>query len=106
MTDTIRNVKLFSNVTRLRILTLLSYHSMNVKQLSNILKIYQSKLSHQLTILRKNKVLKTKKRGRFINYSLETQEKISPIFKVIYKSLVRESLFQKDLNNARKLLKK
>ncbi|HDS09979.1 MAG TPA: ArsR family transcriptional regulator [Firmicutes bacterium] len=100
------SLKIFSNDTRLRILNLLSYHPMNVKQLSQILKIYQSKLSHQLLILRSHKILKTRKRGRFIIYSIDAPISISPLFKIIFKSMHIESTYQKDITAARKLLHK
>ena len=61
---------IFTNPTRLRILYTLLDGEKCVKKICEILDINQSTCSHQLKLLRQYKVVKIKRDGRFIRYSL------------------------------------
>ena len=63
-----------SDITRLRIITCLSISDMCVSDLSNLLKINQTTVSHQLKLLRDNKLVKYKRVGKILLYSLATKQ--------------------------------
>lgn len=63
--------KIFSDSTRIRILYSLYDSEKNVTQISNILNMNQSAISHQLRILKSNKLVKSKRKGKTILYSLD-----------------------------------
>ena len=62
--------KMFSDATRLKIFSVLSKKSCSVKDLSNILDMSQSAISHQLSTLRKLNLVTFKKVGLNVFYSL------------------------------------
>ncbi|MCD6450522.1 MAG: winged helix-turn-helix transcriptional regulator [Thermotogaceae bacterium] len=61
---------IFSDPTRLKILHALLDGEKCVKKISEIVGLNQSTCSHQLKILRQHKVVKIKREGRFVRYSL------------------------------------
>lgn len=63
-----------SDVTRIRILSALSIRDMCVTDLSNVLDLNQTTLSHQLRFLKTVKVLQTKRTGKNILYSIQNQK--------------------------------
>lgn len=62
--------KVFGDTTRIRILHLLSINEICVHEISSILDISQSAISHQLKILRDTKLVKPRKAGKHVYYSL------------------------------------
>ena len=62
--------KIFGDSTRIRILFVLSDSEVNVNDLAAILNMTQSAVSHQLKILKQNKLVKSKRDGKSIIYSL------------------------------------
>ncbi len=62
--------KTFSDNTRLRILDALVDKELCVNEISNLLDISQSAISHQLNKLRNSNLVKTKKIGKNVYYSL------------------------------------
>lgn len=62
--------RIFGDSTRLSILSLLSEGEKNVSDLSEELSMQQSAVSHQLTVLRNSKLVKTRREGKSIFYSL------------------------------------
>ena len=72
--------KVFGDITRIRILHLLSLKEICVHEISAILDISQSAVSHQLKILRQNKLVKPRKDGKHVYYSL-TDDHVLQIFK-------------------------
>ena len=60
----------FSDPTRLKILSCLSMSELCVNDLSNILNINQTTISHQLKILKSQNLIKSRRNGKIINYSL------------------------------------
>lgn len=62
--------KVFADVTRLRILHLLSLKELCVHEIATILDLSQSSVSHQLKVLRNVKLVKPRKVGKCVYYSL------------------------------------
>lgn len=60
----------FSDNTRLRIISCLSICDMCVNDLSNLLHINQTTVSHQLKILRSEKIVSFRRDGKILLYSL------------------------------------
>ena len=62
--------KVFSDETRLKILNSLLYSELCVCDISEVLEMSHSSISHQLKILRDMKLVKTRKVGKSVYYSL------------------------------------
>lgn len=62
--------KVFSDETRLKILNSLLYSELCVCDISQLLEMTHSSISHQLKILRDMKLVKTRKLGKSVYYSL------------------------------------
>ena len=63
--------KNFSDSTRIRILYCLIEKERNVTEISELLNINQSAVSHQLRILKNSKLIKNRRSGKSIYYSLD-----------------------------------
>ena len=63
--------KVFGDATRIRILILLSRQDLCVGELAEALNMTQSAVSHQLRVLRQNDLVKTRKDGKSVCYSLD-----------------------------------
>lgn len=61
----------FSDSTRIKIITALSISDMCVNDLSIVLDINQTTLSHQLKLLRQNNIVTSFRSGKTIYYSLK-----------------------------------
>lgn len=61
----------FSDSTRLKILSCLSLYDMCVNDLSVLLNVNQTTVSHQLQILRSEKIVEYRRVGKVIIYSLQ-----------------------------------
>ena len=105
MSQVSKKFKVFSNGTRLRILNLLKLSPMYVNFLSEVMRIYQSKLSHQLLILKQAKLVKARKKGKVVTYSLHIPNEYKTLFKLVSKSFLTEKVFIKDIEKAKKKLK-
>lgn len=62
--------KVFSDTTRLRILEVLLQKETYVGDISNKIKVSPSAVSHQLSYLRSTNLVKTRKEGQIIYYSI------------------------------------
>ena len=62
--------KVFGESTRIRILFVLSSAEVCVCDLARVLNMTQSAISHQLRILKQNKLVKSRREGKSIFYSL------------------------------------
>lgn len=62
--------KVFGDSTRIRILFVLSSAEVCVCDLANVLNMTQSAISHQLRILKQNKLVKSRREGKSVFYSL------------------------------------
>ena len=65
--------KIFGDPTRIKILYALFQEDMCVSDLVNSLGINQSALSHQLRILRQNDIVKFRREGKTVIYSLDDE---------------------------------
>ncbi|MCP4104822.1 MAG: winged helix-turn-helix transcriptional regulator [Desulfobacteraceae bacterium] len=63
--------KVFSDHTRIRILHALSFSELCVCDLANALDMTSSAVSHQLRVLRSAKIVKFRKEGKNVFYSLD-----------------------------------
>ena len=73
--------KIFSNPTRLKIISLLSVDDLCVCDICEALYLNQTTVSNQLRILRANNIVKFQKEGKMARYSL-TDLHIEMIYKV------------------------
>lgn len=62
--------KVFSDSTRIKILDALSMSEMCVCDISALLEMSQSAISHQLKVLKQSRLVKLRKEGRVVYYSL------------------------------------
>ena len=72
--------KVFGDVTRLKIIFLLSKSEMCVNDISKQLDMQQSTISHQLRILKQARLVKQRRDGKSIFYSLDDHH-VDSIFK-------------------------
>ena len=66
----VRFFSIFSDGTRLRILSALAISEMCVTDLSRVLEINQTTVSHQLRLLKNLGIVKSERQGKIIFYSL------------------------------------
>jgi len=74
MRDIRQVCKALSDETRLRILCLLSQHELCVCELVDILRMTQSRISHQLQILKNALLVNDRREGKWIVYSLNRSD--------------------------------
>ena len=65
--------KMFADESRLKIIKALAESEMCVCDLSALLKISQSAVSHQLASLKKTRLVRSRKEGKVVYYSLNDQ---------------------------------
>jgi ArsR family transcriptional regulator, lead/cadmium/zinc/bismuth-responsive transcriptional repressor len=65
--------KIFGDSTRIKILYALLASEMCVQELTERLGIKQSAISHQLRVLKQAKLVKYRKEGKFVVYSLDDE---------------------------------
>ncbi len=63
--------KVFGDSTRLRIMVLLTDAEMAVSDIAEALKMEQSTISHQLRVLRQNKLVRVRREGKQMYYALD-----------------------------------
>lgn len=71
--ETVKLFKIFSDNTRLRIIDLLVTDEFCVQDIADSLDTSQSAISHQLKLLRDLNVVKTRKQGKQVFYSLQDE---------------------------------
>src|SRR5438034_11129968 len=62
-----------SDPTRLRMISAMSHHEINVGELSRLVGISESATSHQLRLLRSLRIVRARKSGRQVFYSLDDE---------------------------------
>ncbi len=62
--------KVFGDATRLRIIHCLSTKELCVHDLSSLINVSQSAVSHQLSLLKRENLIKSRRDGKYIYYSL------------------------------------
>jgi ArsR family transcriptional regulator len=75
--------KIFSDFTRLRIIDLLEGGEFSVQEITDALETSQSAISHQLKLLRDLHVVKFRKEGKQVIYSLQDNH-IKELFLIGY----------------------
>ncbi len=63
--------KVFGDSTRLRIMVLISDSELAVNDIAEALSMEQSTISHQLRVLRQNKLVRARRDGKQMYYSLD-----------------------------------
>lgn len=63
-------LKFLTNPERLKILCVLADRELNVQQIQQVTQIRQPTLSQQLTVLRKARIVSTRREGKHIFYSI------------------------------------
>lgn len=71
--------KMFADPTRLKILSLLFKEELCVCDIAELLEMTHSAVSHQLSVLRQNRIIKFRRSGKNVFYSLD-DEHIQLIF--------------------------
>lgn len=79
--------KIFGDSTRIRIICALFENEMCVYDLAACLKMNQSAISHQLRILKVNKLVKNRREGKMIYYSLD-DDHVKSIFEAGYNHIL------------------
>lgn len=87
MKEFLKLFKALSDSTRLRIMMLLMQRELCVCELMFILKMEQSRISHQLRILRDTDLVEDKRQGRWIVYGIpkDVRKNLTPLFKQLIK---------------------
>ncbi|RDD61312.1 ArsR/SmtB family transcription factor [Ferruginivarius sediminum] len=78
-----RLLKALSNRDRLLILCYLAHHERNVSDLEGLLQLRQPTLSQQLARLRSEELVKTRREGKAIYYSLISDE-VRQVIRLLY----------------------
>ena len=68
-----RIFKLLSDVTRLKILLTLEQGERNVTSIAEVVQMEQSAVSHQLKLLKDNRMVKARRAGKTVFYRLDVQ---------------------------------
>ena len=69
--------KMFSDPTRIKIMYALHEKSLNVCEISYLLNMTHSAISHQLKVLKQSNLVKSKKQGKEVFYSLKDKHVIT-----------------------------
>ena len=81
--------KVFGDSTRIRIICALFDQEMCVYDLAACLDMTQSAISHQLRILKANKLVKNRREGKMMYYSLD-DEHVKLIFEAGYRHIMED----------------
>jgi len=81
--------KILGDPSRLRIVAALCIKELCVGDISALMEISQSGVSHQLSLLKKNRVVKTRREGKMIFYSLD-DEHIKQLLDICYSHVKHE----------------
>ena len=82
-------MKVLSNRDRMMLLCEISQRESCVSELEQKLEIYQPTLSQQLTVLRKEKLVKKRREGKQIYYSLNSKEVVA-VIEVLYEHFCKK----------------
>lgn len=81
--------KVFGDSTRARIICALNIEEMCVCDLAALLNMTQSAISHQLRLLKVSRIVKSRKQGRVVYYSLDDSH-IGQIFAMAFDHVMEE----------------
>ena len=108
MRDMLQVFKALSDETRLRILHLLQEQELCVCELVDILKMEQSRISHQLQILKNARLVNDRREGKWIVYSLNTRDDDSfnrEVFRLLKTVLDKGEVVEEDEKRLKLCLK-
>lgn len=94
MRDIVRIFKALADPTRLRIVAILLHHEVCVCELMAILEMEQSRISHQLRILRDADIVEDRRDGRWIVYAIP--ERLRPIFDSLFEGVLKEKIAESE----------
>ena len=94
MREAIKIFKALSDPTRLRIVAILLRHEVCVCELMAILELEQSRISHQLRILRDADIVEDRRDRRWIVYTIP--ERARPTLEVLLESFLKETLAESE----------
>lgn len=109
MKKTVKILKALSDPTRLRIVILLLERSLCVCELLFILEMEQSRISHQLRILRDADLVEDIRDGKWIVYTIpnEIRKKMKPLLDPIFgEDLLKSDKIKRDKDSLKICLKK
>jgi len=81
--------KVFGDTTRTKILSALFEHELSVCCISEIVNMSSSAVSHQLRILRQTKIVRSRRQGKEIYYTLD-DDHIAKIYRMALEHLMEE----------------
>lgn len=81
--------KVFGDSTRTRIICALSISELCVCDLSSILNMSQSAISHQLRILKQGRIVKNRRAGKVVYYSLD-DDHIKSLFSIAFAHVMED----------------
>ena len=87
--DVAEMFKVFGDVTRTKILSALFEAELCVCDISEIVKMSMSAVSHQLRILRQTKIVKSRRSGKEVYYSLD-DDHIAKMYRMALEHLAEE----------------
>jgi len=90
MKDALKILRALADPTRLRIVSLLLRKDLCVCELMFILKMEQSRISHQLRILKDADLIEDKREGKWITYRIS--DKARPNLELLLGQLLKEQL--------------
>lgn len=90
MKDALKIFRALADPTRLRIVSLLLRKELCVCELMFILKMEQSRISHQLRILKDADLIEDKREGRWMTYRIS--DKARPNLELLLSQLLKEQL--------------
>ncbi|MBP5308230.1 MAG: helix-turn-helix transcriptional regulator [Clostridia bacterium] len=90
LADVAELFKVFGDSTRTRILSALFGAELCVCDIASLLNMTKSAVSHQLRILRQTKIVKNRKHGKEVYYSLD-DDHIAKIYKTALEHLTEEN---------------
>lgn len=94
MREAIKIFKALADPTRLRIVAILLRHEVCVCELMAILKMEQSRISHQLRILRDADIVEDRRDGRWIVYTI--QEGARLVLEILLEDLLKDRLAESE----------
>ena len=107
--DLMELLKLTGDITRIRILSCLSENELAVNELVEILDMNQSAVSNQLSLLKKSEMVKNRKEGKRIFYSMNLQIRkgpFRPLFEEILKQASEKELLKEDRDKLEDILRR
>ena len=81
--------KLLGDLTRTEILWVLDKNEMCVCDIANVLRMTKSSISHQLNILKMNNIVKCRKSGKEVYYTLD-DEHVQEVFEVALSHVIHK----------------